>query len=76
MPRRTEVPHHRNKAHIVHLLREPMQGLGALEVLCRVVRVQEEPRDHLGFKKRYSPHGLSPQVTNRLRDEMAHAIAA
>lgn len=64
-----------------------MQGLGAFEVLRRVVRVQEEPRDHLGFKERYSPHGLSfkeryfshglsPQVTYRLRDKMAHAIAA
>jgi hypothetical protein len=31
---------------------------------------------HLGFKKRYSLHGLASQVTYRLRDEMAHAIAA
>ena len=45
-------------------------------MLRRVVRVQEEPRDHLGLKKRCSPHGLSPQVTYRLRDKMAHAIAA
>jgi len=30
----------------------------------------------LGFKERYSPHGLSPQVMYRLRDKMAHAIAA
>ena len=31
---------------------------------------------HLGFKKRYSLHGLVSQVGYRLRDEMAHAIAA
>jgi hypothetical protein len=30
----------------------------------------------VGFKERYSPHGLSPQVMYRLRDKMAHAIAA
>ena len=28
---------------------------------------------HLGFKKRYSLHGLASQVTYRLRDEMAAA---
>ena len=53
-----------------------MQGLGDIEVLRRVVRVQEEQRDHLGFKKWCSPHGLSPKVTYRIRDKMAHAIAA
>ena len=31
---------------------------------------------HLGFKKRYSLHRLASQVTFRLRDEMAHVIAA
>ena len=56
-----------------------MQGLGAHEVLRRVVQVQEEPRDHRhssGLQKRYSLHGLASQVTYQLRDEMAHTIAA
>ena len=34
--RRVEVPHQRNKAHFVYFLREPVQGLGAHEVLRRV----------------------------------------
>ena len=41
---------------------------------CRKSRVIIDT--HLGFKKRYSLHGLASQVTYRLRDEMAHAIAA
>ena len=41
---------------------------------CRKSRVIIDT--HLGFKKRYSLHGLASQVTYRLRDEMAHTIAA
>ena len=44
---------------------------------CRKSRVIIDTNlTHLGFKKRYSLHGLASQVAYRLHDEMAHVIAA
>jgi len=74
MPGWTEVPHDRQEAHVVNLLRQPVQGLGALEVLGRVVGVHEEPRKELGLEQRHAPNILLLQVAHRCRDEMAHAV--
>jgi hypothetical protein len=53
-----------------------VQGLGALEVLGRVVRVQAELPDHLGREERHAPNSLRLQVRDRRRHEVPHAVAA
>ncbi len=75
MPRKAEVPHHGREFHRGDLRREPVERLRALEVLRRVVRVDEESPQHLGLKEGNTTDGLLLQVRHRRRNEMAHTVA-
>ena len=76
MPGRAEVPEHRREAHAQELLRKPVQGLGALEVLRCVVRVDAQDRQELRLEDR-CPVGafLRFQVRHGIGDEVPHAVA-